>query len=219
MTRNRSFWAPPRDPGTLSWARLRTGESAPAGHEGQPLATMKETTRAMVVKNARGAVDPQVLADELADELTAMISEVFLVHGRLINIFSTIKDSVGLTGTEALTLFAVINSGKPVTVPQIGRSLGHARQVIQRAANVLVQRGLLETRDNPGHKRAAFLVPTEAGREIKLGFDAAGRAVAETLAGGMDLDTVLATHEGLRQLRRAVDRRNRDSGQQPTENF
>lgn len=205
MTRNRSFWAPPRDPGTLSWARMRKGENG-VEYDGKTYATMSEATRASVVKTARESADPQTLVDEL----TAMISECFLVHGRLVNIFSTIKDSVDLTGTEALTLFAVINSGKPVTVPQIGRSIGHARQVIQRAANVLVERGLLETRDNPAHKRAAFLIPTEAGRRIKLGFDAAGRAVAETLAGGMDLATVLATHEGLRQLRRAVEHRNRE---------
>lgn len=209
MAQDKSAWVPPRDASTLGWARYRSGDDA-AVPDGK-LATMKESTRASVVKKALANADPQVLVDEL----TAMISECFLVHGRLVNIFSTIKDSVDLTGTEALTLFAVINSGKPVTVPQIGRSLGHARQVIQRAANVLVERGLLETRDNPAHKRAAFLVATEAGRKVKLGFDAAGRAVAETLAGGMDLPTVLATHEGLRQLRRAVDRRHRDAGQQP----
>jgi DNA-binding MarR family transcriptional regulator len=208
MAQDKSAWLPPRDGSTLSWARYRSGDDAAA--PGGKLATMSEATRASLAKNLQEADDPRVLVDEL----TAMISECFLVHGRLVNIFSTIKDSVDLTGTEALTLFAVINSGKPVTVPQIGRSLGHARQVIQRAANVLVGRGLLETRDNPAHKRAAFLVATEAGRKIKLGFDAAGRAVAETLAGGMDLATVLATHDGLRQLRRAVDRRNREAGQQ-----
>lgn len=208
MTRNRSFWAPPRDPGMHSWARLRTGEQA-ADYEAKPLATMSEATRASVVKNARASADPA--PDVVVDELTAMISECFVVHGRMVSIFSTIKDAVGLTGTEALTLFAVINSGKPVTVPQIGRSLGHARQVIQRAANVLVARGLLKTQENPSHKRAALLVATEAGRTIKLGFDAAGRAVAETLADGMDLATVQATRKGLRQLRRSVERRDRDA--------
>jgi DNA-binding MarR family transcriptional regulator len=200
---------PPRDPSTLAWARLRTGENS-ADYDTTPLATMSDTTRAAVLKNARDTQAPQTLVDEV----TAMVSECFLVHGRLVTIFSTIKDSVGLTGTEALTLFAVINSGKPVTVPQIGRSLGHARQVIQRAANVLVARGLLKTQDNPSHKRAAFLIATDAGREVKLGFDAAGRAVAETLAGGMDLATVKATRKGLRQLRRSVERRDRDGAAQ-----
>ena len=102
-------------------------------------------------------------------------------------------------------------------LPQIGRSLGHARQVIQRAANVLVQRGFLETRANPSHKRADFLVAPDAGREAKLGFDAAGRAVAENLAGGMDLATVQATRKGLRQLRRSIDQRDREEAAQTSE--
>jgi DNA-binding MarR family transcriptional regulator len=192
--------------GGQSWARYREAEDRQS-FEPQPLATMSDATRASVVKQARGAASP---AEPELDELSALVSDVFLIHGWLTQLFMTIKDSVGLTGTEALTLYAVVNSGKPVTVPQIGRSLGHARQVIQREANTLVQRGLLETRENPAHKRAALLVATTAGREVKAGFDAAGRAINEQLAEGLDLQTVLSAREGLRELRRGVERRARE---------
>jgi DNA-binding MarR family transcriptional regulator len=198
--------------GGLTWARYREADDGESS-QGGPLATMSEATRAAVLKQARlaaGAGEP------LIDELTGLVGEVFLAHGWLTQLFSRIKDSVGLTGTEALTLYAVVNSGKPVTVPQIGRTLGHARQVIQRAANTLVERGFLETKDNPAHKRAALLVATKAGREVKLGFDAAGRAMSETLAEGLDLDAVGAALKGLRQLRRRVENRARDQATEAT---
>jgi DNA-binding MarR family transcriptional regulator len=204
MTSNRLFFG--QGPiGGLTWARYRDGgDDEPT--TGKPLVTMSEATRASVVKQAR---TPAASAEPLVDELSCLVSEIFLVHGWLTQLFGTIKDSVGLTGTEALTLYAVVNSGKPVTVPQIGRSLGHARQVIQRAANTLVRRGFLETRDNPAHKRAALLVPTKAGREIKLGFDAAGWSMSQTLAEGLDIEKIRAAHEGLRMLRGPVERRAR----------
>lgn len=205
MKANRLFWG--QGPvGGLTWARYRDGEGSDS-YEGKPLATMSEATRASVVAQARKA---GATGEPLVDEMTALISDVYLLHGWLTQVFMTIKDSVGLTGIEALTLYAVVNSGKPVTVPQIGRSLGHARQVIQRAANTLVQRGFLETRENPAHKRAALLVATKAGCEVKLGFDAAGRAMTESLAEGIDLETVLSTREGLGQLRRTVEHRARE---------
>jgi DNA-binding MarR family transcriptional regulator len=189
--------------GGLTWARYRDreGDQSP---QGKPLATMSDAVRAAVVRKARkasGAGDP------LTDELARLVGEVFLVQGWLNQAYGALKDTVGLTGIETMTLYAVVNSSKPVTVPQLGRKLGHARQVIQRAANTLVSRGFLETRANPAHKRAALLVPTKAGREIKLGFDAGGRAITQTLADDLDLDTVAAAFRGLRALRAAVERR------------
>ena len=48
-----------------------------------------------------------------------------------------------------LVLSAVAGALSPPTVPQIGRSLGHPRQVIQRIADALVARGLIGFEDNP----------------------------------------------------------------------
>jgi DNA-binding MarR family transcriptional regulator len=205
MKRDKLFWSSPIGTNSLAWARSgNEGDGSDSAEK--PLATMSDETRASVLKQVRKAKS----GEPLVDELTELVSEIYQLHGWLTRVFMTIKDSVGLTGTEALTLYAVVKSGKPVTVPQIGRSLGNARQVIQRAANTLVQRGFLETQDNPAHKRAAFLVATKAGREVKLGFDAAARAMTESLANGIDLETVFATREGLRQLRRSAERRGRE---------
>lgn len=142
-------------------------------------------------------------------DLTGLISELFLLQGRLTSIFAKIRDVADLSGVEALTLSAVISAKAPVTVPQIGRSLGHARQVVQRAANVLEKRGLLTTQDNPGHKRAAFLVPTVAGLELKRDFDGVANEIMAILAQDIDRETVRSTAQGLKQLRRVVETRDR----------
>lgn len=142
-------------------------------------------------------------------ELTGLISELFLLQGRLTSIFAGIRDIAELSGVETLTLSAVISADGPVTVPQIGRSLGHARQVIQRAARVLEGRGLIATRENPGHKRAAFLVATDAGLELKRRFDGTAHEVMAILAQDLDRATVRATQEGLLTLRRVVEARDR----------
>jgi len=205
MKSDRLLW-PRGTVATRAWARGRPFDDDAFG-EGQPLATMSEETRASVIRQARKNAPPE--DEQLVDELTALIGELFYVHGWLTQMYINVKDSVGLTGTEALTLYAVVNSTKPVTVPQIGRAIGHARQVIQRAANTLVERGFLETRENPSHKRAALLVPTPAGQTVKDNFDRAGRLMTETLAEGMDLKSVLAAKEGFRQLSRIISRRAR----------
>jgi DNA-binding MarR family transcriptional regulator len=206
MKQGKPFWAGRGSAEQLSWAKYRSENAQPGEDSRGGYPTMRDETRAEVVKQARKAGK----GEDLSAELTALISENFLLHGRLTNVFSTIKDSVGLTGMEALTLFAIVNSDKPVTIPQVGRSLGHARQVIQRAANALEQRGLVQTMDNPGHKRAAFVVSTEAGAQVKRMFDAAGREIAQTLSDGMDLATIRATHQGLRRLRKNAEARDRE---------
>jgi DNA-binding MarR family transcriptional regulator len=159
------------------------------------------------VRRARGLTSS--VASGPVAELTGLISELFLLQGRLTSIFAGIRDIADLSGVEALTLSAVISADRPVTVPQIGRSLGHARQVIQRAARVLEGRGLITTRDNPGHKRAAFLVATDAGLEVKRRFDRTAHDVMAILAQDLDRATVRTTQEGLLTLRRVVEARDR----------
>ena len=82
------------------------------------------------------------------------------LQGRLKGAFTDSRLSTGLGETEMTVLNAVAEAPSPPTVPQIGRALGHPRQVIQRAANALITAGLIATRDNPDHKRAVLLIPT-----------------------------------------------------------
>jgi DNA-binding MarR family transcriptional regulator len=119
-------------------------------------------------------------------DLALLIDALARTQGRLRAAFASAREGSGLSDMEHTVLVAVVEARTPPTVPQIGRSLGHPRQVIQRAANQLIEAGLISARTNPDHKRASLLVPTEAGRAIQA---AANRQAAQIAAGLMnDLD-------------------------------
>lgn len=142
-------------------------------------------------------------------ELANLMSELFLLQGRFTSIFGGIREMANMSPVETLTLSAVISAKRPVTVPQIGRSLGHARQVVQRAANALERRGYLATQSNPGHKRAAFLVSTPAGLELQREFDVVADEILAILAADLDPAQVRSTHQGLIELRKVMEQRDR----------
>ena len=139
--------------------------------------------------------------------LVALTDEVGRLNGRLKSAFAATRKSVGLGESEMTVLNAVVEAERAPTVPQIGRSLGLPRQQIQRAANALAQAGLIETTANPDHRRAALLVATAAGREVKARADVAADAIAARLGQGLDLAAAQAVVLQLRAVRQALEAR------------
>jgi DNA-binding MarR family transcriptional regulator len=111
----------------------------------------------------------------------------------------------GLTGAQMLMLATVVRAERPPTVPQIGRSLGHSRQAVQRLVGVLVERGLVETVDNPDHKRARRLVATPAGRAAHESSDRRSRSWAARVTEGIDPAELAAAVQTLRRLRHRLE--------------
>lgn len=142
---------------------------------------------------------------EHAHRFIQLLDELARTRGRTMAAFRDLRVASGLTEVENVVLTAVTGADHPPTVPQIGRSLGHPRQVIQRAADTLVMRGLIEWRDNPDHKRARLLAPTETGEQMRHGRDLAGLERAEHLASSIDPALLAATVVGLRTIREALE--------------
>lgn len=113
-------------------------------------------------------------------EFERFADEVARLRGRMRALYAETRAESGLAEMELTVLTAVVNAGTPPTVAQIGRSLGHPRQVVQRAANRLVELGLADFGDNPDHKRASLIIATDAGRDLKAADH--GRAQAITQA-------------------------------------
>src|SRR5437899_1679668 len=82
------------------------------------------------------------------DPISLLFDEVLRTQGRLRSVFADVNAATGLTSMEATVLTAIVEARFAPTVPQIGRSLGHPRQVIQRAATSLIAAGIIETRAN-----------------------------------------------------------------------
>jgi DNA-binding MarR family transcriptional regulator len=104
-------------------------------------------------------------------------------------------------------LNSVVEADRPPTVPQIGRSLGQPRQLIQRAANSLMDQGLIESEPNPDHKRAVLLLPTKRGTALKREMDARADAIADEVAGNIDGDLVRQAAALLREIRTELEAR------------
>ncbi|HVV10519.1 helix-turn-helix domain-containing protein [Amycolatopsis sp.] len=103
--------------------------------------------------------------------LAYLVDEVLRTHGRLLAANGDLAADEGLTGAQVLVLTAVVRAERPPTVPQIGRSLGHTRQSVQRLVDALVARGFVELAGNPDHKRAPLLLATADGRAAQRRVD------------------------------------------------
>ncbi len=143
--------------------------------------------------------------------LVGLVDEISRLNGRLKSTFAASRREVGLGDSEMMVLNAVVEAERAPTVPQIGRSLGHPRQLIQRAANALMGSGLIEAVPNPDHKRAALLRPTGKGIALKREADARADAIAGTLASDMDGEAVRTATRALRAIRKQLEARLRET--------
>lgn len=137
--------------------------------------------------------------------LVGLVDELTRLSGRLKSTFADARKTRGLGDSELMVLNAVVEADRPPTVPQIGRSFGHPRQLVQRAANALAEQGLIETRANPDHKRAALLCATEAGIAVKREIDARADDIAAGLSAALDPAATRDTTRALRQIRKQLE--------------
>ena len=143
--------------------------------------------------------------------LVLLIDEIIRLRGRLQSVFADASAATGLPPMESMVLTAVVESQTPPTVPQIGRSLGHPRQVIQRAANNLITSKLLETAPNPHHKRAQLLHATAAGKKSYRDAEALGKHTANSLMRVLDFARCERLARELHELRGKLEAHLRSS--------
>ena len=139
--------------------------------------------------------------------LVGLIDEVVRLNGRLKGVFAESRREAGLGESEIMVLNAVVEAERPPTASQIARSLGVARQLVQRAADSLEASGLIATTPNPDHKRAQLLVTTPAGIALKRKADARADAAAAALTEGMDLEAAREATTALRVVRKQLEAR------------
>jgi len=139
--------------------------------------------------------------------LVGLSDELIRLNGRMKALFAGARRPDGLGDSELSVLNAVVEADRPPTVPQIGRSFGQPRQLVQRAANSLIEAGLIETAPNPDHKRAVLLRATAQGIALKRGIDARADEIAATIAAGIDAKNVRAATTALRAVRKQLEER------------
>ncbi len=140
---------------------------------------------------------------ELADELLRL-------RGRLMSATRDFSAQRGLhSQAQGIVLTAVVRSVEPPTVARIARSLGLARQSVQRSANELAHAGYVRFEDNPHHKRAKQLVVTDAGHEIVLSSNDARERWADQVGAAIGVDDLAHASATLRRIRQHLEQRER----------
>ncbi|MFV8819999.1 MarR family winged helix-turn-helix transcriptional regulator [Haliea sp. E17] len=140
-----------------------------------------------------------------SNPLIALVDEVSRLQGRFGSLFDTVHAASGLKLMQDIVLNAVYEADRPPTVPQIGRSLGPPRQVIQRAVNELVDEGLLQRLPNPDHKRAPLFAVTAKGLQLKQRTDAIALAICDDFFRSNEPQQCEQLAGELRQLRKALE--------------
>ncbi len=94
-----------------------------------------------------------------------MILETFKLNGALLDVGNQLTEPYGLTSARWQVMGAIDLAGQAMTVAQIARRMGLARQGVQRIANDLEGIGMVRFMDNVDHKRAKLVSLTPTGRK------------------------------------------------------
>ncbi|MBK6799920.1 helix-turn-helix domain-containing protein [Novosphingobium sp.] len=151
------------------------------------------------------------MSEQRFSDFERFADEVARLRGRMRALFAEVRAEAGLAEMELTVLTATVNAAKAPTAAQIGRSLGHPRQVVQRAANRLAELGLVEFADNPDHKRASLIVATNAGRVLKAADHARAQAITADLLARIDARAFAEAADRLGAIRAEIEAYLRES--------
>jgi DNA-binding MarR family transcriptional regulator len=125
---------------------------------------------------------------------TDVILRIFRTNGLFLAAGDLLAAEEGLTSARWQVLGAVALAGRPLTVPQIARRMGLTRQSVQASVNRLLGDGLLETEENPDHRRSRLIRLTDEGQAKYAGLDRRQIRWINELAAGLktsELSTVV----------------------------
>ena len=137
--------------------------------------------------------------------LVMVIEESILLRDSAQSILSEALGGDSLSRLERLVLISLTEAGMPLTAAQIGRNLGHTRQVIQRAANRLVELDLVQRRPNPDHKTAFLMEPTKKGLKFEQQMGNALVGIVDTLLTEKDIEMCRRLYRDLKKLRDKIE--------------
>jgi DNA-binding MarR family transcriptional regulator len=104
-------------------------------------------------------MSPEVNPEE---SWTQFAMSVFRVNGLIIQAGEEITNPIGQSSARWQVLGRAY---EPTTVAKIAQDIGHARQSVQRIADILEAEGLVSYGDNPADRRARLVALTPDGAE------------------------------------------------------
>jgi DNA-binding MarR family transcriptional regulator len=126
---------------------------------------------------------------EIASEV---ILSTFRTNGALLAAGDVLAAEFGLTSARWQVLGAIALPEQPLTVPQIARRMGLARQSVHSTVSRLLADGLVELIANADHRRSQLVRLTDRGRATVQAIDDKQAAWVNQLVAGLsgrDLET------------------------------
>ena len=117
--------------------------------------------------------------------LTRLILEIFRLNGSLLDAGNKITKPHGLTSARWQVMGAIELATQPLTVAQIARRMGLARQGVQRIVNDLIKLGMVEVNTNIDHKRAPLVSISNTGIDTMVKIDKAQKSWVNQLSDGL----------------------------------
>lgn len=135
--------------------------------------------------------------------VSELVIEVFRANGALLAAGDALARPAGLTSARWQVLGVIDHA--PATVADVARTMGLRRQSVQQTADALVADGLVAFVDNPRHRRAKLLDPTDAGRRALTETERAHALWADALAAALDPSQIETATAALRALTTALE--------------
>ena len=137
---------------------------------------------------------------------TDVVLHTFRANGLFLAAGDLLAADEGLTAARWQVLGAVVVAGRPLTVPQIARRMGLTRQAVQASVNRLVSEGVVETGENPEHRRSPLIRITELGSRKYAAIQKRQAAWINELAAGLKRSELATTARVLQELSNRLDR-------------
>ncbi len=141
---------------------------------------------------------PEDLSREMA--FSHLMEACFRINRRLVTAVGQLTEGSGVTGAQWGVLGAFAGPGNPLTVARAARRLGLARQGVQRVADLLEKKGLIEYRENPNHRRARLAWVTDEGWTVLKQLQERQSQWAKYASGDLNIGQVEAAAELVRSV-------------------
>jgi DNA-binding MarR family transcriptional regulator len=102
---------------------------------------------------------------------TDLVLLIFQINGAILEAGDRMTAPVRQTSARWQVMGCI--DDKALSVSEIARTMGLARQSVQRTADLLVQEGTAAYEENPDHKRAKLLRLTPKGQQALIAIEAA----------------------------------------------
>ena len=156
--------------------------------------------RQHAVKTDDAGLPPRTPA---GDAFSALVIRVFRLNGLLEDEGDALARPAGQTTARWQVLAAIEDA--PRSVADIARVLSLARQSVQRVADALEAGGLVSYADNPRHRRARLVVPTQAGLDRLRRIQAEQRPWSDRLGADIGVRDLATLNRLLDRVHGVVD--------------